>query len=478
MPAGSVLALKMFVPSPASQSPTSSRMRSEIYATILREIKAFSSFSLKDHENIAQLRFIAWHKDQTFPMLAIELGNYGTLDYVIRSRGSSSTLSLRQKQHVTLDIAVGLRDVHRSQLIHGDLKPENIIIKSHPDPDREIVAKLLDFGGSSDDAKGGPLHFSPLWCAPEVVSKHPDRKRIDWRKCDVYSYGLVAASIWGRESSDKLYGEDGLNSHLQTSILSDFTTADGSADEKETDLLMELRHMQLLDWRNANSLTSILRTQLVAKLMPNSLDTPHLVGVVLSALRADITKRPTADELVPMLAPFFTQLGRDILPVPLAPPIPSSYTEADSSDEWSSFLSEQDDEDTEIVCSQESQTQFKRTIAESSKTRDYKEVRETYATIDNANDETGNKIVDRIGRSTSDETDDTRDSEMENESDDKTEQDTYNKAYVEEYNEADDEGEDEKDEWSEGEVEKQSEQERRNRTGDVKKKKEYELYRV
>ncbi|KAM5349089.1 hypothetical protein ACJ41O_008912 [Fusarium nematophilum] len=76
-------------------------------------------------------------------------------------------------------------------------KPENIIVLFHKDPSREIVARLVDFGGStlrSDGSYAKPLHFTPLRCAPEVQEADMG---MDWQKCHVYSYGLVVASLWG-----------------------------------------------------------------------------------------------------------------------------------------------------------------------------------------------------------------------------------------------------------------------------------------
>ncbi|KAK6213262.1 pfs domain-containing protein [Colletotrichum tabaci] len=310
LPANTVLALKIFIARPVFGSSSAAReSRSDVYATIVREIKVIGHPLLRGHENIAQLRFIAWSEKQPFPMLAMELGNYGTLDHIIRSRGSDSSLSSRQKQHITLDIAVGLRAIHQVGFIHGDLKPENIIVMNHANPKRGVIAKLLDFGGSSDDTQSGPAHVTPLWCAPEIEG---GRKDVDWAKCDIYSYGLVIASVWGRDASDQLYSVEGLGTQLQASVLSRFNG--NTPTTSETDLMTRVRKMQTSDWRDANSLVSILRNQLVTKLPSNDLDVPHLVGIILSTLHADSNMRPTAAELVDMFQPSFNRLRRDIPP--------------------------------------------------------------------------------------------------------------------------------------------------------------------
>ncbi|TIC94185.1 Leucine-rich repeat serine/threonine-protein kinase 2 [Colletotrichum higginsianum] len=310
LPANTVLALKIFIARPVFGSSSATReSRSDVYATIVREIKVIGHPLLRGHENIAQLRFIAWSEKQPFPMLAMELGNYGTLDHIIRSRGSDSSLSSRQKQHITLDIAVGLRAIHQVGFMHGDLKPENIIVMNHANPKRGVIAKLLDFGGSSDDTQSGPVHVTPLWCAPEIGG---GRKDVDWAKCDIYSYGLVIASVWGRDASDQLYSVEGLGTQQQASVLSRFTG--NTPTTSETDFMTRVRKMQTSDWRDTNSLVSVLRNQLVTKLPSNDLDVPHLVDIILSTLHADSNMRPTAPELVDMFQPSFNRLRRDIPP--------------------------------------------------------------------------------------------------------------------------------------------------------------------
>lgn len=98
-----------------------------------------------------------------------------------------------QGAHVTIDIALGLQALHDQKFIHGDLKPGNTILFRHSDPSRQLIAKLTDFGGASRSE--APGFITSLWSAPEVLHGDDD---VDWEKSDVYSYGLIVASIWGR----------------------------------------------------------------------------------------------------------------------------------------------------------------------------------------------------------------------------------------------------------------------------------------
>ncbi|KAI0410557.1 kinase-like protein [Xylaria grammica] len=121
------------------------------------------------------------------PVMALELGEYGSLEFIIRDATPGPTLT--QKKHITLDIALGLRAIHRAGFTYGDLEPDNIVIISGYD---FFCLFLCGYGD-------GLIHVTLLWSALEVLNRDPDT---EWDKADVYSYGLVVASLWAREPGD------------------------------------------------------------------------------------------------------------------------------------------------------------------------------------------------------------------------------------------------------------------------------------
>lgn len=232
LPNGITIALKTFTQTasplhlPAADQKQDSRAsRAQTYATILHELGVFCHPNLSEHPNIVKLLFLGWQAPNPFPVLGMELGQYGSLDYILCATGAG--LSTLQKAHITMDVALGLHALHHEGFAHGDLKPGNIVVFSYPDADRQIIAKLTDFGGAS--RHDAPEMITSLWSAPEVL--HGDND-IEWDKSDVYSYGLVIASIWGRAETFEI------RQQKSSCILASFVPESLEGDESENFLLI------------------------------------------------------------------------------------------------------------------------------------------------------------------------------------------------------------------------------------------------
>lgn len=93
------------------------------------------------------------------------------------------------------EVATALAIAHRKGVIHGDVKPANILIT---DDDR---VKLTDFGMArlaSRDSKDTPLLGSPAyWCPEQIVGKPQDARS------DIFSLGVVLYElVTGRRPFD------------------------------------------------------------------------------------------------------------------------------------------------------------------------------------------------------------------------------------------------------------------------------------
>lgn len=166
---------------------------------MILEITALCHPRLREHPNAVDLlawgtSTLNWHG---VPFIALELANTDLSSFLRDWTG----ISIAVKHHISLDVACGLDAIHEVGLIHGDLKPENVLMFHESE---HWVAKLADFGGAinvgNDDLWDG--RGTVGWRAPELrmLFEHGtrlDRSMLD--RIDVYSYGLMLWSIFLKE---------------------------------------------------------------------------------------------------------------------------------------------------------------------------------------------------------------------------------------------------------------------------------------
>jgi len=122
------------------------------------------------------------------PALVMPYMQEGSLHGLIQNdRGQ---ISLQTKLKYLRDAARGVAYIHQSNVIHGDLKPQNILI------DENNGAIVADFGiskllGRSSSKKGTATDaFTTAYAAPEVL-----RDRIVRPESDSWSWGILMWSV-------------------------------------------------------------------------------------------------------------------------------------------------------------------------------------------------------------------------------------------------------------------------------------------
>jgi serine/threonine protein kinase len=166
--------------------------RKEYYETVLQELRVLLHPNLRCHDNIINLFGLDFQEDYddcsiAWPVLFMENAEYGTLDTLQQDIYLDPELS----RLLLLDVARGIQALHQCNIIHGDVKSENVLICRHKA--RPYVARLSDFGLSliNPDALNDK-HRLPggtfLWQAPEFDH---DLSVNGLRQTDVYSFGLT-----------------------------------------------------------------------------------------------------------------------------------------------------------------------------------------------------------------------------------------------------------------------------------------------
>ena len=126
------------------------------------------------HPNIAQI--YSYGIADGMPYIAMELVAGGSLDKLMQNSGSS--IDIPRVMKICEQVAQALRCAADQGLVHGDVKPENVLLDANGN------AKLVDFGLAAMQKDTNEIWGTPYYIAPEKVKKEP----VDYR-ADMYSLG-------------------------------------------------------------------------------------------------------------------------------------------------------------------------------------------------------------------------------------------------------------------------------------------------
>ena len=174
--AGREVAIKVVTPSLVTEPVTIKRF--------LREATLASRLS---HPNAVSVLDFGQTKDGLF-YLVMELVSGRTLDTIVEDGGP---LAPARIVRIGAQICDALEGAHQLQILHRDLKPQNVIVLS---TGRDLI-KVLDFGlakslskdmASATMTNAGALLGSPAFMPPEVVTGQSSDAR-----ADLYSLGCL-----------------------------------------------------------------------------------------------------------------------------------------------------------------------------------------------------------------------------------------------------------------------------------------------
>jgi len=145
----------------------------EFIEAFKREAQAAAKIN---HPNICQIYSFGQEKGQ--PYIVMELISGERFDALVESGKKLDQGLVMQVAH---DIAQGLAAAYEENMLHGDIKPENILL------DEKLTAKLVDFGIASVAGQSSEgIWGTPYYIAPEKIL----RQKPDGRS-DMYSLGAT-----------------------------------------------------------------------------------------------------------------------------------------------------------------------------------------------------------------------------------------------------------------------------------------------
>ncbi|GAC1624375.1 MAG: hypothetical protein PVS2B2_15310 [Candidatus Acidiferrum sp.] len=164
---GRHVAIKLFSPSLA---------RGEARQRFLREARVVGQIS---HPSIVALHDMGIEESTSTPYLVMDLVEGQSLEQIL-AKGS---LPFPRTCSWGAEVATALAVAHRKGIIHGDVKPANILIAA------DGRVKLTDFGMArlaSHDSLDTPLLGTPAyWCPEQILGKPQDARS------DLFSLGVV-----------------------------------------------------------------------------------------------------------------------------------------------------------------------------------------------------------------------------------------------------------------------------------------------
>ncbi|KAF9769894.1 hypothetical protein IL306_012611 [Fusarium sp. DS 682] len=184
-----------------SQIEAHSQEYSDLLKSLLRELRVMNHPWCRAHPNFVDLLGVSWDvitSDEGIssyrPAMIVELADPTTPQLRDLITSSQYPLSLEAQMlmlDLLTDVAEGVTMLHAMKIVHGDLKPDNILLFQTKD---RLTAKLSDFGFCSPftDTEfkiGGTLY----WNAPECMPNAPEQLHIFRNTItrDLYSFGLI-----------------------------------------------------------------------------------------------------------------------------------------------------------------------------------------------------------------------------------------------------------------------------------------------
>ena len=147
------------------------------------------------HPCIITLHDIGIEESTATPYLVMEFLEGQALDRMLEK----GTIPLPRAAAWAAEVACALAAAHRKGVIHGDVKPANILIT------QENRVKLTDFGMArlgGHDTKDTPLIGTPAyWCPEQIMGKAQDARS------DLFSLGVV---IYEMVTGNRPFGSDSL----------------------------------------------------------------------------------------------------------------------------------------------------------------------------------------------------------------------------------------------------------------------------
>lgn len=154
----------------------------------IKLLQYINSSGDSDKKHVLRLIDFFYYKEHLFIVSELLRENLYEFGRYVRDEGLEPYYTMPRLKKIMKQVLSALAFIHSLHLIHCDVKPENIVIKSYS----RCEVKLIDFGSSCFATDNLTTYIqSRSYRAPEVIIGH----RYDGR-IDVWSMGAVLAELF------------------------------------------------------------------------------------------------------------------------------------------------------------------------------------------------------------------------------------------------------------------------------------------
>ncbi|XP_063800114.1 serine/threonine-protein kinase 33 isoform X2 [Pseudophryne corroboree] len=187
--------------------------------------------------------------------LVMELCEGGELQGILERR---THLRESETRHVIHSLASAIAYLHKKDVVHRDLKLENILVKSNEQADDEemiLNIKVTDFGLAVQKGGVGSENMlqstcgTPIYMAPEVINAHDYSQQ-----CDIWSIGVIMYMLLSGNPPFMGSSEEKLFQHIKRGKLKFSDPVWDAVSDAAKDVLQKLLRVDPADRITANEL--------------------------------------------------------------------------------------------------------------------------------------------------------------------------------------------------------------------------------
>lgn len=154
-------------------------------------------------EGIIQAKAITTHQEAGTGMhkisMIFKIFNPGAL-----SEGVVKSLSFKEKVKIIKDLLTGLKGLHDTDLVHRDIKRDNVFVDKQANEVKAVIADLGQ-GCSKKEAKGKIPNATRLYSPPEAFDE--DLTKINYKKADIFSLACVIYELLFEKRPEWMHNE-------------------------------------------------------------------------------------------------------------------------------------------------------------------------------------------------------------------------------------------------------------------------------